>query len=158
MLDQLKKDIVSGKTPVSQALAQVLPVLRGRVTDEKLMWFVKELQGYENSLDYYSYPREFPAYRVVPGQLRMMQMDGTLLDIDTPMSRKEQFFIGAPIAWLEESAQLPNDPTMVEMFGMNVSGRAGVIVCVLERRRLEHILDVVKQSLLALIDAEDLPS
>lgn len=135
-----------------------LPAFRNKISEHKITYLVNEYQGYQtNALDYYKRPsKEYPNYRVVPGELKLMQIaDGSLQTLNHPLAAHQQFFIAAPIAWVEESTLLGIDPTMIEMAEMGKMP-GGIVVCVTARTQIQRMLDIVKQSLLAFIDEADM--
>jgi hypothetical protein len=157
MLQELKRDILSGKMPIGEGITRALPLFKGKLADHKVAYLVAEYQGYQtNALDWYKHQsKEFPNYRVVPGTLKMMMIeDGSLADVKHSLAERDQFFIAAPIAWVEEACGLGLDPTMIEMSEM---GRApqGIIVCVTAKSNAQKLLEIVKQSLLSFLDEAD---
>lgn len=158
MLEELKRDIINGKRPIGEAITLALPAFRNKLSEHKITYLVSEYQGYQtNALDYYKRPsKEYPSYRIVSGKLQMMKMDdGSLQEVKHPLADRQQFFISAPIAWVEESANLGIDPTMIEMSEMGKMPQA-LLVCVVPRIEIQRCLDIVKQSLLAFIDEADM--
>jgi len=154
MLQDLKRDILAGKRPLADAITTALPAFRGKLNEHKVSFLVAEYQGYQTiSMDWYKRPsKEYPNYRIVAGELKMMAVsDGSVSDVSHALASNKQFFIGAPIAWIEESSNLPIDPTMVEMAEM---GRfpTGIVVCVTAKSNVQRIVEIVRQSLLSFID------
>ena len=157
MLEELKRDLLNGKKPLSEAITAALPAFQGKISDHKIAYLVNEYQGYQNiALDYYKRPsKEYPSYRIVPGQMKLMGLqDGQLMDVTHPLAQHDQFFIAAPISWVEESTQLGIDPTMVEMAEIGKMP-TGIIVCLVAKNQMERVVMIVKQSLLAFIDEAD---
>jgi hypothetical protein len=158
MLEELKIEILNGKKSLSEGIALALPEFRNKISEHKVQYLVNEFQGYEQiALDYYKRPgKEFPPYRVVAGEMKLMQLeDGELTAVKHPLSKNDVFFISAPIGWLEESIQLGIDPTMVEMAEMG-KPPGGLLVCVTAKSHLQRIVDIVKQSLLSFIDEAEM--
>jgi hypothetical protein len=158
MLQDLKRDILAGKRTIADAITAALPLFRGKLNEHKVAFLVNEYQGYQNiALDWYKRPsKEFPNYRIIEGQMKMMDTnDGSVSDVTHPMTANKQFFISAPISWVEESLGLGIDPTMVEMSEM---GRMpnGILVCITAKANVQRIIDIVKQSLLSFIDEADM--
>jgi len=154
MLQDLKRDVINGKRTLADAITAALPIFRNRIAEPKISFLVNEYQGYQtNALDFYKRrTQEYPSYRIVDGQMKLMVAGtGELADVRHPLARESQLFVSAPIAWLEESAQLGIDPTMVEMGELGKMPN-GFIVCVTSRTSVERIVEVVKQSLLSFID------
>ena len=52
-LQDLKRKITNKELALPDALAKALPMLRGLVPDDKLMWLASELQGYPNGLEFF---------------------------------------------------------------------------------------------------------
>lgn len=155
MLEDIRKKVGTGETRLGDALAKALPLFRGRASDERLMWLSNELQGYANALNFYQKPSDdFPPYRVVTGKLRLMDHNGNLSDIRHPMAERSQFFLAAPLAWLEDSAQLPGLTTYVELPELNVytDTKIGSAVCEVTKEQIVRVLNSFKQSFVVLID------
>ncbi len=158
MLEALKRDIINGSKPLAEAITLALPEFRDKISEHKIAYLVNEYQGYQtNALDYYKRPsKEYPPYRVVSGQLKLMKIaDGELQDVTHPLATREQFFISAPVSWVEESVHLGIDPTMIEMAEMGKTA-SSIMVCIVPRIQIQRMLDIVKQSLLAFIDEADM--
>jgi hypothetical protein len=120
------------------------------------VWLANELQGYPNALDFYSRPaNDFPPYRVVRGRLKMMDATGAVTEVSAgAMSQRTEFFLAAPVGWLEESSQFPGNITYVELQELNVymKGQQGNAVCEFSKDQLVRILSSLRQSFCALID------
>jgi hypothetical protein len=158
MLEELKRDVLNGKRSLAEAITLALPSFRNKLSEHKIAYLVSEYQGYANiALDYYKRPsKEYPNYRVVPGQMKMMQIDdGQLADLTHPLASKSEFFIAAPIAWVEESLGLGIDPTMVEMAELGKLPN-GIVVIVTAKAGPQRIIDIVRQSLLSFIDEAEM--
>lgn len=154
MLQDIKRDVMNGTRPLADAITRALPEFRGKLSEQKVAYLVNEYQGYSNiAHDWYKRPtKEYPQYRIVSGEMKLMKTtDGSVMDVKHPLATNKQFFIAAPISWIEESCGLGIDPTMVEMSEMGKMPM-GLIVCVCPRSQIERIREVVKQSLLSFID------
>lgn len=157
VLQELKSKVQNGQVSLGEAITKALPAFRGRVSDERLIWLSNELQGYPNALDFYSRPgNDFPPYRVVRGALKMMDAGTHEVTPVThhPIGNRTEFFLAAPIAWLEESVQLPGTITYVELPELNVymKGQKGNTVCELTKDQLTRILSSFKTSFCSIID------
>jgi hypothetical protein len=155
VLADLKKKLQIGQMPLSQALASALPDFRGKVSDSRLIWLSNELQGYPNALDYYQKPsNEFPPYRVVTGSLKVMDSQGNLSELEHAIAKRNQFFLAAPLPWLEDAIRLPGKITFVELPELNIYMHMGMgnAVCEVSKDQVERILVSFRQSLLSLID------
>lgn len=156
MLEDLKKRLTNKQVRLGEALAEALPAFRGKITDECIMWLASEMQGYQNASDWYQRPtKEFPAYRIVKGELGVMDREGNLGALNHPLAQRQEFFIGAPIAWLEDSATLPGHITMVEMQELNAyMGKFahGTIVCRMTKDSLLRILENFRLNLIRVIE------
>ncbi len=155
MLLELKRKIQVGELQLGDALAQALPSFRGQVGDSRLLWLSHELQGYPHALDFYQKPsNEFPPYRVVNGKLKVMDRQGNLSAVSHSIGQRTQFFLAAPIAWLEESALLPGNITYVELPELNTYMKMGMgeAVCEVSKEQIQRIIASFRQSFIALID------
>lgn len=155
MLQDLKTKIQSGQISLNDGIMKAMPSFRGKVSDERLIWLSNELQGYPNALDFYSRPsQDFPPYRVVAGKLKMMDKNGNVSDVTNhPLAQRNELFLAAPVAWLEESMMLPGHITYVELQELNVYLKGqGAAVCELTKDQLTRILNSLRQSVCALID------
>jgi hypothetical protein len=155
VLQDLKTKIQGGQISLNDAIMKAMPSFRGKVSDERLIWLSNELQGYPNALDFYSRPsQEFVPYRVVAGRLKMMDKTGNVSDLTNhPIAKRNEFFLSAPVAWLEESMLFPGQITYVEMQELNVYLKGqGAAVCELTKDQLTRILNSLRQSLCAVID------
>lgn len=156
MLEDLRQKIAANQIGLHEALATALPSFRGKLSDERIMWLANEMQGYRNATDWYQNPTpDFPPYRVVTGELKVMDRQGNLAQLNHPMANRTQFFLAAPIAWLEDSVTLPGSITMVEMAELNAyMGKLaqGTVVLHLTKDQVQALLANFKRSLLAVID------
>jgi hypothetical protein len=85
----------------------------------------------------------------------MMNQTGAVAPVTGhAIGKRSEFFLAAPIAWLEESYQLPGAVTYVELPELNVylKGQVGNAVCELSKDQLTRILNSFKQSFCAIID------
>jgi hypothetical protein len=158
VLQDLKSKVQSGQITLADAITKALPSFRGKVSDDRLIWLSNELQGYPNALDFYSRPaNDFPPYRVVRGRLKMMDATGAVTDASAAagaMGQRTEFFLAAPVAWLEESSQFQGHITYVELPELNVymKGQSGNAVVEFTKDQLTRILTSTTQSFCALID------
>jgi len=158
MLQELKRDVINGKRALNDAITTALPLFHNKISEHKVAYLVNEYQGYQNdALDFYKRrTKDYPAYRIVDGQMKvMMTATGELAEIKHPLAKEPQLFISAPIAWVEESSHLGIDPTMVEMGELGKLPN-GLFVCVTSRNAMQRIVDVVRQSLLSFIDEAEM--
>jgi len=158
MLEQLKIEILNGKKTLSEGIAVALPAFKDKISEHKVQYLVSEFQGYEQiALEFYKRGgKEYPPYRVVHGEMKLMQVeDGELVSVTHPLATNNNFFVSAPIAWIEESINLGLDPTMIEMPEIG-KPPGGLIVCVTAKSNLQRIIDIVKQSLLSFIDEAEM--
>ena len=155
MFQQLKQQLLSGQTTFSKALPDALPELRGKITDEKLMWLSNELQGYQQALDFYQTTNhDLPPYRVVPGSLYLMQADGNMQEINHPYATRTEFFLSAPISWIEEFSNFPDETSIVELPELStfMAQAGGGIVCVCARSDLRRIIATFRNEFIKLLD------
>ncbi|HEY9712978.1 MAG TPA: hypothetical protein V6C72_05890 [Chroococcales cyanobacterium] len=154
MLQDLKTKVSAGQIRLSDALSSALPDFRGKIPDDRLMWLVNEMQGYPNALDWYSRPmQDFPPYRVVAGQLKLVDREGNMGDVNHPLAQRQQYFLAAPVSWLEEAANMPGSVAMVEMQELSSYFKtAGGVACLCNKDEIKRILNSFRQSFLALID------
>ena len=156
VLQDLKAKVQSGQVGLGEAITKALPAFRGKVSDDRLVWLANELQGYPNALDFYSRPaNDFPPYRVVKGALKLMDQTGAVTEITHhAIGKRTEFFLAAPVDWLEESSRYGESITYVELPELNVylKGQAGSAVCELTKDQLTRILNSFKQSFCSIID------
>ena len=85
-----------------------------------------------------------------------MDQTGAVADVNAgAMSQRTEFFLAAPVHWLEESHNLvPGQITWVELQELNVymKGQNGNAVCELSKEQLTRILNSIKGSFCSLID------
>ena len=87
----------------------------------------------------------------------MMDATGAVTDVSAgagTMAQRTEFFLAAPVAWLEESIQFQGHITYVELPELNVymKGQAGNAVVEFTKDQLTRILTSLTQSFCALID------
>lgn len=155
MFQQLKQQLLSGQTTFSKALPDALPELRGKITDEKLMWLSNELQGYQQALDYYQTTNhDLPPYRVVTGDLYLMRADGNMEEINHPYANRTEYFLSAPISWIEEFSNFPDETSIVELPELStfMAQAGGGIVCVCARNELRRIIATFRNEFITLLD------
>ena len=159
-LQELKRKITTKEISLPDALAKALPLLRGHVTDEKLMWLASELQGYPNGLEFFQKKldeaalKEFPPYRIVSGKIWLLTPQGTLAELNNPMTTRDRIFLSAPVSWLEEALNDPNDTCIVDMSELTNYFAKGVgnVVCECPKEHLRGILSVFRQRFIHLLD------
>lgn len=155
LLYEIKRKLQRGEITISDGIVKCLPDLRGRVPDETLVWLASELQGYSNSLHFYQENNHnLPAYRVVKGTLKIMDASGKLTDIKHPFTSRTQFFLGAPVAWLEEFAKLPGEVALVELPDLTtlLGGGRGNVACEFTKEQLTRMLSIVKSRVLEVMN------
>ena len=155
MLTELKTKLLANQILLGEALGRALPSFRGKVGDARLNWLANELQGYPNALDFYKNPsNEFPPYRVVQGSLRVMDSLGNVSSVAHAIGQRKEFFLAAPVAWLEDSANMPGQITYVELPELNIYMGKGMgnAVCEVSKEQIERILGNFKRSFIACID------
>jgi len=153
---QLKNQLLSGQTTFTKALPDALPKLRGNITDDKLIWLSSELQGYPDALSFYqSQHHGLPAYRVVRGSLHILRPDGSFEPLIHPYANRQDFFLSAPISWIEEFSTLPGEESLVELqeFGQFIARTGGGgVVCACQKLELKRIIAVFRNEFIKLID------
>lgn len=155
MFQELKRQLLSGQTTFTKALPDALPALRGKITDEKLIWLSSELQGYQDGLSFYqTTSHELPPYRVVPGSLQAYYEDGSMEPLNHPYANRPQHFLSAPISWIEEFSTFSGDVSIVELPELShfmASQRAGVVV-VTPKSELKRIIATFRNEFIKLLD------
>jgi hypothetical protein len=155
VFQDLKQKLLSGQISFSEALPKALPQLRGKVSDEKLLWLASELQGYSNAIEFYqSNNHGLPPYRIVPGALYLMTPDGALNELKHPYAKRTDYFLSAPVAWLEEFARQQGDTSVVEVPELTafMSASGGGVVCQTKKVELRRIIANFRNEFLALLD------
>ncbi|MBS1992267.1 MAG: hypothetical protein JSS86_05505 [Cyanobacteria bacterium SZAS LIN-2] len=155
MFQELKQKLLSGQITFSEALPKALPQLRGKISDEKLLWLASELQGYSNAIEFYQNQNHgLPRYRIVPGALFLMTPDGNLNELKHPYAKRTDFFLSAPVSWLEEFARLQGDISIVEVPELTsfMSGAGGGVVCQTKKVELRRIIANFRNEFIALLD------
>ena len=155
MFQDLKKKLLTGQVTFGDALPKALPQLRGKISDDKLLWLASELQGYSNAIEFYqNQSHNLPKYRIVPGALFLMTPDGTLNELKHPYAKRTDYFLSAPVAWLEEFARLQGDISLVEVPELTafMSGGGGGVVCQTKKYELRRIIANFRNEFLALLD------
>lgn len=152
----LKNQLLQGATTFTKALPDALPKLRGRITDDKLIWLSNELQGYTDALTFYqSQKHDLPMYRVVYGSLHIIRPDNTFEPLTHPYANREQFFLSAPIHWIEEFSNLPGDESLVELaeFGQFIARTGGGgVVCACNKMELKRMIATFRNEFIKLLD------
>ena len=140
---------------ISDAIVKCLPDLRGRVPDETLIWLASELQGYSNSLLFYqNTTHNLPPYRVVTGRLRLVDARGQQSDVQHALANRKDFFLGAPVAWLEEFAKLPGEVILVELPDLTayLAQGKGNAACECTKEQLTRALSIVRSRVLEVMN------
>jgi beta-glucosidase-like glycosyl hydrolase len=152
-LSQLQAKLQQNKISLSEAILEALPILRKTESDTTLSWLANELQGYHDSMSFYTKPdHSLPAYRVVQGSLKLLGNEGQLLPLDHALANRKQYFIGAPVGWVEDFASLPGNECVAELPDLANIGQAGQVVIQLPKGQLQRILNEVKARLLLLVE------
>jgi len=158
MLDDIRTRLLANDMKISEALARALPKLRGKASDDTLIWCSNELQGYPHAIEFYN--RRFtdlPPYRVVAGVLKVIQPDGQQKAINHAMAMRTEYFLSASVGWLEDFSTLPGELSVVELPELTTyigKETGGTIVCQCTKTQLVRIIASVKQSFLNLLDKE----
>lgn len=150
----LKTQLLSGQISFNQALPQALPLLREKISDEKLLWLASELQGYSNAIEYFQHKNHgLPEYRIVPGALRFVTPDGNVQELNHPYARYSHFFLGAPISWLEEFSSYPGDISIVDIPELTAfMGGIGGVICETRKSELRRIIATFRNEFIAILD------
>lgn len=144
---------------IEQAIVKALPMLRGKVGDETLLWLVSELQGYHAALDFYQNEKHnLPEYRVVTGQLQLMEPTGAISPVNHPLARRRRYFLSAPVSWLEEFLSLPGDVSLVELPDLTAylgTGK-GTVICQCPKPELMKMLVIIRQKVMAVLSKAEI--
>jgi hypothetical protein len=152
---KLKQRLQQDKISISDAIVEALAFLRTKESDETLRWLVNELQGYSNVMAFYSQPNHgLPAYRVVNGTLKLLGKNGEMANVDHELANRKEYFLGAPVSWLEEFASVPGLESVAELPELANSLPSGQVVLQLPRAQLQRVLGEVKARLLLLLDKD----
>lgn len=144
---ETRRQLTKSEISISTTIVKILPELRGLVPDETLLWLASELQGYANAVEFYQTDKHnLPSYRIVTGSIKLVDSQGKLWDINHPYARRGQYFLGAPIAWLEEFAALPGDGALVELPDLTaiLGGAQGSVACQCTKEQLNEVLTKVR--------------
>ena len=155
MFQDLKQKLLTGQTSFAEALPKALPTLRGKISDDKLLWLASELQGYSNAIEFYqNKDHGLPQYRIVPGALYLMNKDGDMNELNHPYAKRTEYFLSAPVAWLEEFARLQGDDSIVEVPELTsfMSGGGGGVVCQTRKSELRRIIANFRNEFIYLLD------
>jgi len=144
-LQELKDKVEAGKMSLGDALRISLPELRGKVSDNKLVWLANELQGYSQAMDYYTQQtHNLPPYREVGGRLLVADPGGNLAVCAHPIAERKKFFVATPLPWLEDLIMQIDTETVtyVEMPELTqyTGGRLGTIVCECRKANVIYIV------------------
>lgn len=156
MFQDIKRRLLTGQMSFGEALPKALPAMRGKASDDKLLWLASELQGYSNAIEFYQSPaHNLPKYRIVPGGLYLMTSDGNLNELKHPYAKRNDYFLSAPVAWLEESARLQGDLSLVEVPELTafMSASGGGVVCQTQKYELRRIIAAFRNHFIALLDS-----
>lgn len=138
------------------ALAKALPLLRGQVADEKLLWLASELQGYQDGLQFFQSEDAtgFPSYRVVNGRIWLLNQEGQFNPLNHPWGARDRIFLSAPVSWLEEAVAAPGDTAIVDMMELTnyLAKGFGHVVCECPKEHVKSILAIFKQRFIQLLD------
>ncbi|GEM_PF-450768 len=152
---KLKQQLLQGQTTFTKALPEALPALRGKIQDDKLNWLSNELQGYPEALEFYkSTDNDLPKYRIVQGALYHLQPDGNMEPLNHPYARRNDFFISAPIMWVEEASGYPNDDSLIELqeFGAFMAAVGGGVVVTCKKTELKRIIATFRNEFIKILD------
>jgi len=158
VFEELKQKLLSGQITFTQALPEALPKLRGKITDDNLLWLSSELQGYSDGLTFYqSQHHGLPTYRAVPGALYIMRPDGSFEPLNHPYASRDRFFLSAPISWLEEFSNMQGEDSLVELqeFGAFIAKTGGGVVCACPKSELKRIIATFRNEFIKLLDQVD---
>lgn len=154
-VEQLQLKLQENKISLSDAIVEALSYLRKKESDETLGWLVNELQGYSNSMAFYSQANHgLPEYRIVNGTLKLLGKNGEMASLDHALANRKQYFLGSPVSWLEEFASLPGDLSIAELPELASSFQSGQVVLQLPKAQLIRILNEVHGRLLVLLDKD----
>ena len=156
-MDQIRQQLQRKEISVGDAAVKALPLLRGKVSDETLLWLVSEVQGYQNAIEFYQdkgTPSHLPAYRIVSGQLRLLDANGVLTELKHLFASRGKYFLSAPVSWLEQFESLPGEialadcPDLTSYMGKGI----GTVVCEFPKPQLQQCIVHIRQRLLAVLD------
>ncbi len=152
-LQQIQLKLEQNKIALADAIVEVLPLLRNKESDDTLRWLVNELQGYSDTMSFYSNPNHrLPQYRVVNGNLKLLGKNGEMTDLDHALANRSEYFLGAPVSWLEEFASLPGNDCVAELPELAKQLQSGLVVLQLPKAQLLRILNEVRARFLLLLD------
>jgi hypothetical protein len=158
ILKEIKTKVSAEEIKVSTAIAKILPELRGKASDDVLIWCSNELQGYQNGIDFYR--RRFtdlPPYRVVSGVIKIIMRDGQSMAINHPIASRNEYFLSAPIGWLEDFYSVPRELSVVELPELTAflaKDAGGTIVCQCTKTQLKRIMESIRESFLLILEKE----
>jgi hypothetical protein len=159
-LDQLRQQLQRKEISVGDAAVKALPLLRGKVSDDTLLWLVSEVQGYSNAIEFYQNPGSssvntlLPEYRVVTGSLRLLDGSGMLKELKHPFASRGRYFLSAPVSWLEQFESLPGESALADCPDLtSYMGKGlGTVVCEFPKPQLHQIIIHIRQRLAAVLD------
>ncbi len=144
---------------IEQAIVKALPILRGKAEDETLSWLVNELQGYTNTLDFYQNEKHnFPEYRIVSGQIKLMEPEGKISSLNHPFARRAHYFLSAPVSWLEGFLSLPGSTSLVELPDLTsyMGIGKGNIICQCPKAELSKMLGIIRQKVMSVLQTAEI--
>lgn len=155
-MQELKRKLTTREMTLPDALAKALPLLRGQIADEKLLWLASELQGYQDALTFFQSDSEagFPSYRIVSGKMWLLSPQGNFSELNHPWTKKEKMFLSAPVSWLEEAVAAPGDTAIVDMQELTnyLAKGGGYVVCECSKEQIRSILSIFKSRFIQLLD------
>jgi len=156
-LDQLRQQLQRKEISVGDAAVKALPLLRGKVSDDTLLWLVSEVQGYQGAIDFYQEKgsvNSYPEYRIVNGALRLLDSSGMLKEMKHPFASRGRYFLSAPVSWLEQFESLPGDTALADCPDLTSYMGAGIgtVVCEFPKPQLHQMIVHIRQRLCAVLD------
>lgn len=167
-INQIIAALKTDGSNIAQLIEQALPLCAGSLTPPELDSLKDDLNGFsiQEGIDYYTraaldefeggyMPRRAMVERECAGQLAVIKADGSHGDVLHEIGRRQEFFITAPIARIQELADQGGDHVMIEMPDLSEHiGKAegGKIVLKTERAELERIVRNARRGIAALLD------
>ena len=154
----LKQQLQRKEISVGDGIVKVLPIVKDRVPDEIIMWLVNELQGYQNSIEFYQKEgiihKDLPTYRIVQGHLKILDANGSLNDLEHPFASRGRYFLSAPVSWLEEFESLPGPNALADCPDLTsyLAKGLGNVVCEFSKPQLGQIITTIRQRVIAVLD------
>lgn len=100
-------------------------------------------------------PHPGMAHRERPGKLVVLRPAGAQADVSHEIAQRTAFFIGAPIAHIQELSELPGETSIIELADLTEyigEAEGGGIALVVEKRHLEQMVKNSRSGVAALID------